>query len=315
MKVLIVSGFLGAGKTYFIQDLIKKTQRGYVILENEFADSSVDGQRLKNTELALRQQIQQQKEIDQIITNVKNWQAQQLNLNTNTQTDTLDASDFTESANTNTSLQVMELSSGCICCSSSGDFASNLLVIENSLRPDYLIVEPSGVSVLSKVLNSIKSVEYQHIQILPPVVIVDACAYYDNLKNYQAIFSDQLKNASVVQLSKVSNFSIDALEQIKQSILKINPNAQVHFDRLEVKTPKFYQQLLNNEQLNNEQLNSKQENQDIKLTDVNLDFMQHTFKQVNFKDIYGLVTLLERAIRNYYGKMLRAKGTVSFYNQ
>lgn len=42
MKVLVISGFLGAGKTTFIQTMIRKTGKRFCILENEYAGSKVD---------------------------------------------------------------------------------------------------------------------------------------------------------------------------------------------------------------------------------------------------------------------------------
>ena len=47
MKVLIVSGFLGAGKTTFIQKMVRATKRDYVIVENEFAEWSIDAAQLQ----------------------------------------------------------------------------------------------------------------------------------------------------------------------------------------------------------------------------------------------------------------------------
>ena len=41
MKVLIVSGFLGAGKTSFIKKLVEKSDKQVVILENEFGDKNL----------------------------------------------------------------------------------------------------------------------------------------------------------------------------------------------------------------------------------------------------------------------------------
>ena len=49
MKILIVSGFLGAGKTTFIKELIKRTGTMPVVLENEYGDNSIDSQDLKRT--------------------------------------------------------------------------------------------------------------------------------------------------------------------------------------------------------------------------------------------------------------------------
>ncbi len=42
MKILVVSGFLGAGKTTFIKELIQKSGTTPVVLENEFGDNSID---------------------------------------------------------------------------------------------------------------------------------------------------------------------------------------------------------------------------------------------------------------------------------
>ncbi|WWZ60166.1 GTP-binding protein [Butyrivibrio fibrisolvens] len=49
MNILLVSGFLGAGKTTFIKELIKRTGTNPVILENEYGDNSIDAQELQNT--------------------------------------------------------------------------------------------------------------------------------------------------------------------------------------------------------------------------------------------------------------------------
>ena len=38
MKILLVSGFLGAGKTTFIKEMAKNINLEFVVLENEYAD-------------------------------------------------------------------------------------------------------------------------------------------------------------------------------------------------------------------------------------------------------------------------------------
>ena len=42
MKILVVSGFLGAGKTTFIKELVHRTKRDFVVLENEYASVGID---------------------------------------------------------------------------------------------------------------------------------------------------------------------------------------------------------------------------------------------------------------------------------
>ncbi len=50
MKILIVSGFLGAGKTTFIKELIKRTGTKPVVLENEYGDNTIDAKDLRRTD-------------------------------------------------------------------------------------------------------------------------------------------------------------------------------------------------------------------------------------------------------------------------
>lgn len=105
MNILIVSGFLGAGKTTFIKELSRRTKKEFAILENEYANSGVDGDILKNSDKTVN---------------------------------------------------IWELIDGCICCSAKGDFAQSILTIANTIDPDYLVVEPTGVAKLSSIIENIK---------------------------------------------------------------------------------------------------------------------------------------------------------------
>ena len=50
MKVLIVSGFLGAGKTTFIKELYNRVKKNIVILENEYGQENIDSSILNEKE-------------------------------------------------------------------------------------------------------------------------------------------------------------------------------------------------------------------------------------------------------------------------
>ena len=49
MRVLIVTGFLGAGKTTFIKELLKHTKRYTAVLENEFGDINLDSREISGS--------------------------------------------------------------------------------------------------------------------------------------------------------------------------------------------------------------------------------------------------------------------------
>ena len=128
MKILIVSGFLGAGKTTFIKRLARNVDQRFVILENEYGAAGIDGARLG-----------------------QNQQGTQKN--------------------------VWEMTEQCICCTGKKDFAASVLTIANVVDPEYLIVEPTGVGSLAQIIENLRQIEYERIQLLSPATIVDVYSY------------------------------------------------------------------------------------------------------------------------------------------
>ena len=125
MKILVVSGFLGAGKTTFIRTLAERTKKDFAVMENEYGAVNVDGDLLEQTN----------------------------------------------------DLNIWELTEGCICCSMQNDFATSILTIANTVDPEYLIVEPTGVGMLSKIIENIQKIEYERITLLEPLTILDGTMY------------------------------------------------------------------------------------------------------------------------------------------
>ena len=254
MKILVISGFLGAGKTTFIKEMVKSTKREYVIFENEFGDVNIDSEILKNNNET------EEKEIE---------------------------------------LNVWELTSGCACCSTKADFMSSLLVIDNTLNPDFLIVEPSGIAVLSNILNNVKNVEYERIQVLPPVTIIDAGTYFKYKNKYEEVFMDQVQMAAHIQLSKVENVADDELNIIYKDIKKINPHADIHISDYHNQDMDYWNSLFSGELV-------KIENTD--LIDVKNKMTNVTYKGAYAENPAVLTFFLDKLILGYYGDINRAKG-------
>lgn len=57
MKILIVSGFLGAGKTTFIKRLTKNIDKRFAILENEYGAAGIDGARLGKNQRGVQKNV------------------------------------------------------------------------------------------------------------------------------------------------------------------------------------------------------------------------------------------------------------------
>lgn len=171
MKIIIVSGFLGAGKTSFIQQMIQKTGKRFAVVENEFGSLGFDGEQLKSQ---------------------------------------------------NQDLKVWELTEGCICCSLGLDFTYSILTIANSINPDYLIIEPSGVAWPSKIIRQLAKITYEQIQFAPPITIVDGKHYRESRQKFPDYFRDQLAVAGTVVLSKSEQFTPVDFQQIQQD-LQLSP--------------------------------------------------------------------------------------------
>lgn len=179
MQLLIISGFLGAGKTRFIQAMAKGTGRQFVIVENEFAEANVDSKVLR---------AEQPRRAPGEATPPKS--------------DRTDPSGNAAAIADEPSMNIWELSEGCICCSLNLDFTYSVLTIANTLNPDYLVVEPSGVAHLSAILEQLNKISYERIGLLAPVTIVDQKNYLSQRAAFSNYFCDQVGNAGMVVLSK-----------------------------------------------------------------------------------------------------------------
>ena len=175
MKILVVSGFLGAGKTTFIKELSRKTRRDFVVMENEYAQADID-----------RELLNEEKAVN-----------------------------------------IWELTEGCVCCSMKTDFASSILTIANTLDPEYLVVEPTGAAVLSRIIANIRQIEYERITLLRPITIVDADSFSLCLRDYRELFLDQLKTAGTIVVSRRSFSSEEEIRDFSKTLAEINPDASI----------------------------------------------------------------------------------------
>ena len=250
MKILLVSGFLGAGKTTFIKELAKNINLEFVVLENEYADIGVD-------------------------------------------------KDFLNEKN----LNVWEMSEGCICCSMKGDFKSSIKRIYSEINPEYLVVEPTGVGMLSSIIENIREINNNDIEILSPITLIDITSFSEYLETFNSFFTDNLKNTGKVILTKLENSNYFEIENIKNEILKINNNLEIIIDDYRNFQKEWFGEILN-------------KSIDNKIIDKNFSLKTHinlrTFSKenVNLKTMDELGLLLNRLVNGDFGKIYRAKGIV-----
>jgi G3E family GTPase len=175
LPVHIITGFLGAGKTTFLNHFISQKERERIlVIENECGDTNVDG--------AL------------VLEGVED---------------------------------VVELSSGCLCCSLSGELIEILQVVsEKRNQFDRIIIETTGIADPSSIMQVFLSdPRVEKVFKLEQITcLVDA-----GLLNYWLSETEealrQIAISDVILINKTDTVELEKLNEVKQTLQGINPQA------------------------------------------------------------------------------------------
>ncbi|MGX7111248.1 GTP-binding protein [Gemella cuniculi] len=266
MKIILISGFLGAGKTSFVKSLSENTKEKFVILENEFGELNLDGE-------YLRKNLK-----DDIANEVKIW----------------------------------ELTQGCICCSVNLDLTHSVLTIANTLNPDYLIIEPSGIAMTSNIIKKLNKISYERIELGLPIVIIDAHNYKNSLENFKLYLEDQLNYSGLIVVSKSENMCENDFLELKKE-LNIKESTQFPLTHYSRWSEKNWQNILDvKTSLHKEdkkiKLNFKVENNKKRKLE------QISFDNINIESVDVLFYILLLLTSGKFGNIERAKGYFSIEN-
>ena len=124
---------------------------------------------------------------------------------------------------------------GCVCCTVREGFANSVLTIASALSPAFLIVEPTGAALLSRIIDNLSRITYGDISLLPPVTLVSPRGIDQSMACFGDIYADQLKAAEQIIFSKCENEDPGALRLAKEKLLKTAPSARVaaeHYSRM-----------------------------------------------------------------------------------
>lgn len=145
MKTLVVTGFLGAGKTTLINRLLPEMLLcGRVaVIENEFGAVGIDTPLLAKA-----------------------------------------------------GVEVRELLSGCICCTLQGEMVAAIRLLTEQQAPDWLVIEPSGISRTSDLLQALKlaGIAAGDVKILN---LIDCDNFADYIDSFGSFFTDQVAAAGL----------------------------------------------------------------------------------------------------------------------
>ncbi len=124
-------------------------------------------------------------------------------------------------------VQINELNSGCICCSLVGDFRAALSKVIAEMKPDRIVIEPSGVGKLSDVIRAVQgaSADGAVLNGFTTVADVNKCKMY--IKNFGEFYNDQVKNAGCIVLSHTGRATEAKIAECVALLREQNPNAVI----------------------------------------------------------------------------------------
>jgi len=191
----LVTGFLGAGKTTVINQLLatKPNHERWALLINEFGRIGIDGA---------------------LLTSSKNSNEAQTNL-----------------ADTNLAdngIAIREVSGGCICCTSQLPLQIAISRLLTEHRPQRLIIEPTGLAHPHELLRQLSAPHWQKALSMQAVITVLSAAQWQQQK-YRSHegFQAHVRAADVVVINRYEPLSKTCQQELQAWIATLNPQAQI----------------------------------------------------------------------------------------
>ena len=128
----------------------------------------------------------------------------------------------------NSGVIVKELTAGCICCNLSGNFDDAVIEILETFKPDRIIVEPTGIALLSQVINSCTSNKcFNLIQLNMVITVVDVKRFKLSYSYSKGFLENQIRATQSIILSKTEEVDYNIVQETIDKLREINRNATI----------------------------------------------------------------------------------------
>jgi G3E family GTPase len=210
---------------------------------------------------------------------------------------------------------VIELTSGCICCTLSADLHQSLTRIWNRFKPRRILVEASGVADPKSIITVLQDPQIgQHMQLKKIITVLEA-DIWGAREVFGQLFYNQLEMAHLILLNKIDLTPAEKIPQFLNEIHDVIPDCQlvptVHceIDPETLWTPAQPKMsgLKSIEFFQPSALNGKSDSHHSHPAK-SLDFVMFSFRDSGIIDEAGF----KEFIRNLPWELFRIKGTVRF---
>ena len=122
---------------------------------------------------------------------------------------------------------VVELTSGCVCCSLQADLTLTLKKIRQQFNPGRIILEATGVADPSAIVDAFQDAELQqHMAVEKLVTVLDA-DFWEVRECLGTLFFSQLRDADLILLNKIDTVDHVRIPIILKELHETAPESQV----------------------------------------------------------------------------------------
>jgi len=197
IKVNIITGFLGAGKTTLIKHLLRQVPNGesWAVLVNEFGEVGLDKDLL---EADLKSDLDSRSDNSASLDNIA----------------------------------IKQVAGGCLCCTTSAAFQVSLNTLIKKHNPDRILIEPSGLGHPKNILKQLQSPYYQSVLKLESVLcLLDARNLDDARYVNHPNFIEQIAMADILIASKTELYQERDWQTFHAYTATLNP-AKKHIETI-----------------------------------------------------------------------------------
>lgn len=123
--------------------------------------------------------------------------------------------------------RVVELASGCICCSMRGEFVKSLEEILSKFVPTRIFVETTGVADTSEIIALLRESGILGRAILQKTICVLDSELWQGRDHFGTVFFSQIRSADLVLLNKIDLVDTNQVPVFIEEIAAINPTGMI----------------------------------------------------------------------------------------
>ena len=124
-------------------------------------------------------------------------------------------------------LDVVELTSGCVCCSLQADLNLTLKKIRQQFNPSRVIIEATGVADPCAMAEVVQDATLQESMAVDKVITVLDADFWEVRENLGTLFFNQLREADLILLNKIDTVDHDRVPLILKELHETAPDSQV----------------------------------------------------------------------------------------